>query len=58
MTSSSCARCASPFEVGDQVVDVRKVTRIYTDNGTLATDRGDAVAHLECPPANLENRSQ
>lgn len=50
MTTAICARCAQRLHPGDQVVDVRQVTRIY-DDGTIATDRIDenGTAHLHCP---------
>lgn len=50
-TPSTCARCKGQLAPGDQVVNVRVVSRLHAD-GTLATDRGDAVAHLApCEPA-------
>lgn len=53
MSARTCARCALPFAVGDQVVDVRIVTRVDEETGTVATDRANplahVLAHVECP---------
>lgn len=46
---NACARCGGAFAVSDLAVDVRKVTAVRAD-GTIAHDRGDALAHITCPP--------
>lgn len=47
MTAAICERCGRTLVVGDRVVDVREVTRVR--DGSISTDRGDAVAHVTCP---------
>lgn len=54
---ATCARCDTALAAGDLVVDVRRVSRIYLD-ATIATDRADLVAHVDCPTPIPENRSQ
>lgn len=47
VTAAICERCGRTLVVGDRVVDVREVTRVR--DGSISTDRGDAVAHVQCP---------
>ena len=47
MIAAACERCHRALVPGDRVVEVRKVTRV--SGGSISHDRGDAVAHVECP---------
>jgi len=45
--AAACDRCHRALVPGDRVVDVRKVTRVSDES--ISTDRGNAVAHVQCP---------
>jgi len=46
----NCSRCGALLAPGDKVLEVRLLTRIYTDD-SVATDRSDPreLVHASCP---------